>query len=365
MQFWFQIANAGRERYLKSFCFGTNISSPTPGSSFANYSQPRGLETFEPCSIGEFAAYGLWFQRKNVPWVESVEVKHVSKTANGFEITLNDGELVIANNVVLATGLSNFAFIPPELASLPSTLAIHTSRIEAFAPFKGRSVAIVGAGQSALEAAALLHEAGAQPQLMVRDNAILWQTRTLQNRSLLRRLRSPLAALGTGPRAWALSRFPGFAHHLPLAWRIFFLKNYLPPEGAWWLRDRVEDILPVLFETIIVEARELAGRVGLRVRAANDQRDRYMTVDHVIAGTGYDINLQRMTLLDQNLRTAIQCQGSALKLSSTFETAVRRLRIIGPASAMSFGPLFRFVAGAEYTANIVSSHLASQTSVPT
>ena len=63
MQFWSEIAEAGGERYLKSYCFGTNISTPTPGFSFADYSEPRGLETFEPCSIGDFAAYGHWFQQ--------------------------------------------------------------------------------------------------------------------------------------------------------------------------------------------------------------------------------------------------------------------------------------------------------------
>ena len=42
MQFWSQIAEAGGERYLKSYCFGTNISTPRPGYSFADYSEPRG-----------------------------------------------------------------------------------------------------------------------------------------------------------------------------------------------------------------------------------------------------------------------------------------------------------------------------------
>ena len=77
MQFWSDIAEAGGERYLKSYCFGTNISTPTAGYSFADYSKPRGLETFEPCSIRDFAAYGHWFQQKNVPWVEPVDVAHL------------------------------------------------------------------------------------------------------------------------------------------------------------------------------------------------------------------------------------------------------------------------------------------------
>ena len=58
MLFWSRIAAAGGERYLKSFCFGTNISSPAAGSTFADYSIPRGLETFEPCSISRLRR--LW-----------------------------------------------------------------------------------------------------------------------------------------------------------------------------------------------------------------------------------------------------------------------------------------------------------------
>ena len=39
MQFWSQIAHAGDGRYLKSFCFGTDIATPARGSSFADYSR--------------------------------------------------------------------------------------------------------------------------------------------------------------------------------------------------------------------------------------------------------------------------------------------------------------------------------------
>ena len=92
MRFWSDIAKAGGERYLKSFCFGTNISTPADGYSFADYNEPRGLETFEPCSIADFVAYGQWFQKKNVPWVEPVEVEHVERQS-GFAILL-----LMANN---------------------------------------------------------------------------------------------------------------------------------------------------------------------------------------------------------------------------------------------------------------------------
>jgi FAD-dependent urate hydroxylase len=358
MQFWSDIAKAGGERYLRTYCFGTNLSTPDPGFSFADYSRPRGLETFEPCSIGDFAAYGHWFQRTNVPRVEPVDVMHMTGQLNGFKVTLADGQRLVADRVIIAAGLTCFAHVPPAIASLAPALVTHTSQIASFAAFKGRDVAVIGAGQSALEAAALLHEAGAQPQLLVRKSNIHWMSRVPHSRSLWRRLRSPISSLGSGPRAWVLANFPGAMHRLPAGWRTRIVKKHLPPEGAWWLRERVEGRVPVHVGTTIEEAREADGRVLLRMRVANSS-ERQLVVDHVVAGTGYDVDVERLDFLDPALRRAIQRIGRAPRLSANFETSVPGLAVIGPASAMSFGPLFRFVAGAEYAARVVSAHLAS------
>jgi FAD-dependent urate hydroxylase len=360
MQFWSKLAEAGGERYLKSYCFGTNISTPIPGHSFADYSRPRGLETFEPCSINDFAAYGHWFQQENVPWVEPVEVTHVDRRTHGFEITLADGESFEADSVVIATGLARFAYVPPEIASLPPVVATHTSEITSFAAFKGLDIAVIGAGQSALEAAALLHEAGARPQLLVREDSILWQTRVSLKRSLWRRLRSPISGLGTGPKAWGLTHFPGVMHRVPAKWRTRFVKNHLPAEGAWWLRDRVESRIPIQFGATVVGAREIAGRAALELRHAKDGSQCQLVVDRVIAGSGYDIDVERLKFIDPKLRGAIECLERAPKLNASFETSVSSLYFIGPASAMSFGPLFRFVVGAEYSVRTVSAHLAAK-----
>jgi cation diffusion facilitator CzcD-associated flavoprotein CzcO len=359
MQFWSRIAKAGGERYLKSFCFGTNISTPRPGSSFADYNEPRGLEAFEPCSIANFAEYGQWFQQRNVHWAEPVEAMRVERQGRGFVVTLADGERFIADHVVIATGLAGFQRIPSALTGLSAGLVTHSSDVSDFRAFEGRDVAVIGAGQSALEAAALLREARARPQLLARKKSILWQTRISQMRSLWRRLRSPISGLGTGPKAWALTNFPGAMHRAPIAWRTRFVKTHLPPEGAWWLRDRVENRLPVHIATRVVGACEQDGRVALRLRNANDASERDLIVDHVIAGTGYDINVERVNFLCPKLRGTIQQLEGAPKLNSIFETSVPGLHFVGPASAMSFGPLFRFVVGADYTARRLSAHLAS------
>jgi cation diffusion facilitator CzcD-associated flavoprotein CzcO len=360
MQFWSQIARAADERYLKSYCFGTNLSSPRPGFSFADYSRPRGLETFEPCAMGQFADYGHWFQENNVPWVEPVDVTNVERKNDGFAITLEDGERLLADQVVVATGLSCFAYAPSVLENLPAGLHTHTSRIDSFQTFKGRRVAVIGAGQSSLEAGALLREAGAESQVLVREDAVLWHHRVSQNRSLWRRLRSPITGLGTGPKAWVLTHFPGATHYMPDGWRTRFVKNHLPAEGAWWLRERVEDHVPVHCNTAVVGAREEKGRVVLQLRDASNGTERQIEVDHVVSGTGYDINVDRLRFVDAKLRSAIRRVERSARLSASFESSVPGLRFVGPMSAMSFGPLFRFVIGAPYTAQVVAAALATK-----
>ncbi len=360
MQFWSQIAAAGDRRFLKSYCFGTNISSPASGFSFADYSAPRGLETFEPCSIGHFADYGNWFQKNKVPWVEPVDAVRVERTTHGFLVALTTGETFAAAQVVVATGLSHFAHVPASLAPLPPQLAIHTSKVEAFSAYAGRRVAVIGAGQSALEAAALLYEAGAQPHLLVRDNAISWHYRVSRERSLWRRIRSPISGLGTGPKAWALTRFPGAMHRIPAPLRTRFVASHLPAEGAWWLRERVEKIVPVDLHTSVIGAREHGAGLKLTLQNSTQGKESELHVDHVIAGSGYIIDVDRLPFLDPALRSAIRRLGSAAKLDDNFESSVSGLHFIGPASALSFGPLFRFVVGAAYTSRVVTRRLAAR-----
>ena len=72
----------------------------------------------------------------------------------------------------MATGLSGFDVVPSLVLELPPALLTHTSRIDNFTCFQEASnVAVVGAGQSALEAAALLLEVGATPVAISRKKS--------------------------------------------------------------------------------------------------------------------------------------------------------------------------------------------------
>jgi Pyridine nucleotide-disulphide oxidoreductase len=354
MAFWSAVATAGQERYLKSFCFGTNIDVPEPGYGFSEWSEARGLEFFEPCSIQQFVDYGLWVQKLCVTSLERQNVVAIRREGSSFHLSLADGETLLAHRVVLATGLSGFDYLPQPLAALPSALCTHTVNVSGFTGFAGQSVAVIGGGQSALEAAALLREAGANPTLVVRGNEIRWMTALPRQRSLWRRIRSPLSGLASGPKAWFLTNVPGAVHCLPEGLRTRIVAKHLPPEGAWWLRDRVDGKVLVRTGTSVADAREDAGACMLTLSARGNRSE--CRFDHVIAGTGFKVDVDRLGLLDTGLRQAIRRIKGSPRLNHRFETSVERFHLIGPASALSFGPLFRFVVGAQYTARTLARH---------
>jgi hypothetical protein len=105
-----------------------------------------------------------------VPGVERRSVISVDVGDRGFKVTLADGEVFQSRRVFLATGIGNFAWRPEEFDGIPPALVSHCSQHSDLSRFKGRRVVVIGGGQSALESAALLHESGAEVEVVVRGN---------------------------------------------------------------------------------------------------------------------------------------------------------------------------------------------------
>ena len=203
MQFWREMPPS---MFLKSNSSATNIyTPPSDRLMFATYCKDRALEAFEPCAIADFARYGIFVQKAILPQVEPIEVIHIAGTAGYFEVTLSNLEKLIARRIVVAIGLKAFARMPDELLGLPPELASHTCDHSTFDDFVGQKVYVLGAGQSALQAAALLHEAGAYVEVLVRRSVI-----------------------------------PGACYFVPDRWRIPFVRSLSRAEAAcsWWLRYR-------------------------------------------------------------------------------------------------------------------------------
>jgi thioredoxin reductase len=335
---------------LKSPDFGTNIYTPRSGFRMVDYYRAQGISTHEPLLIERFADYGLWAQEKLVPHVEKQEITRLSQQGDGFVVELPDGEQVSARKVVVAVGVTHFARMPPVLEALPAGLASHTSQHRDYPEMAGKDVAVIGAGQSALEAAVLLHEAGARPLQLVRGGGAYFSTQGKEPRPLHQRIRYPMSVMGASRFSFFLQMAPFAVHYLPEDRRVRLTRTYLGPWGAWWLARRFEGNVPVVSRTEVIAAQPRGSRLALRLRSLAGGGERELVVDHVVAGTGYEPDLDRLPFLDAALTNRLRRVERAPALSAWFESSVPGLYFSGLLSAFSFGPMYRFVCGAESTA---------------
>ncbi|MFJ8132456.1 FAD-dependent oxidoreductase [Streptomyces hydrogenans] len=353
--------------FLKSVPSASSISTPDGNHRFADFRTARGRppvgDTY-PIPVDEFIDYGLWFQERRVPEVERTAVREVRAADGGFAVALDSGEEVAARAVVVASGLVPYAHRATALAPLfAAGLASHPCDHDSLDRFAGRRVAVVGAGQSALESAALLHEAGARPTVIARGRTLLFgtppETDRPASRSLPVRILKPSSPLGPGWSHAAVTRGAGAYRRLPLPVRDHFLRTVLGPSGAWWLRDRVDGNIPAKCRRRVVSARAEDDGTALLELADPEGGKETVRADHVLSATGYRVDVDRLALLEPALRRAVRTlPGGPPVLSAGFESSVPGLYFTSLAAAPTFGPYLRFVCGTWFAARRVAGDLA-------
>jgi cation diffusion facilitator CzcD-associated flavoprotein CzcO len=349
--------------FLKSAFDATSLAAPGSELSLREYCEQNGivpLDEWHPIPIDLFIDYGLRFQQSYVPEVEAGIVTDISRDEGKFRLRLSNGEIVSTRSVISASGHMHYAEMPSELKVLAQrvpgkSLVSHSSDHVRFDSFAGKRVAVVGAGQSALESAALLREIGADVRLIVRGAALRWAGPPVASGGALYQLVKPATPLGPGWSHLTFARAPELISYLPPAIRLYLAKNTYGPSGGWWLRPRVDGRVEVIANTVVEAADEGDGKVVLHLR------DRFgrvqdLKVDHVIAATGFRVDVDAVNYLAAEVRAAVaRVPGSgAPRLSRTFETSVPGLYFIGLPSAATFGPVQRFVHGTQFAAQRVS-----------
>ncbi|MDX3695662.1 NAD(P)-binding domain-containing protein [Streptomyces europaeiscabiei] len=353
---------------LKSPPSASSLSAPHPGFALDAYCRAAGeqvLGEHDQVPVELFVRYGRWFMDQLVPEVEDARVRTVDRKPDGaFRLKLSSGEELAASAVVVASGLTGFAHVPEALAAAvpdgPSALGpvSHTSHHTDLTGFAGRRVLVVGAGQSAQENAALLHEAGAEVRMLVRgsDGLKFGAAPTAGPRW------HPDTPVG---RSWALYGFVHYAaafRHLPVSARLRLVKRVLGPCGAWWLRPRVEHRFPVLAGQRITET--VVDGDGVEVSTTGrDGTPHRIEADHVMAGTGYRVHLEALDFLSPELRAALRRTGGFPGLDARLSSSVPGLYFTGLPAAGSFGPVLRFVCGTRFAsprlAAAVTAHCSS------
>lgn len=360
MRLWREAMPEGM--FLKSQGFASNLSDPEGRHSLEAFCRAtrRPYKSYGcPVSLETFVSYGQWFEAELDLKVEEVLVAGVVRRADGFELMLADGEQFVSRRVVVAIGVEHFAYVPHPLSDLPASACTHSSAHTDMAAFRGKEVVVVGAGQSALESAALLHENGAAVQVLARRSAIAWNGLPLDpDRPLLRRLREPEAGLGSGWSTWFYSNHPNLFRRLPQNTRVHRARTALGPAGACWLRERVEGQFPVRTGHTVTSATALGEKVQLKVAAAGTA-GREVTADHVIAATGYRTNLERLGFLPEAMLSSLRTVGGSAAVGRDYQSSIPGLYFIGPSVAPSMGPVMRFVFGSRHAATTVGRHLAA------
>lgn len=346
---------------LKSDGFASNLSDRYGEGTLAAYCAEQGIPYHPrtiPVDIDVFTAYALDFQQRYVPDVEDRQVVSVDKTADGFILALDDGEVLQADLVVGAVGITHFAQVPEQLAHLRPELLTHSSAHNDLSDFKGRDVTVIGGGSSAVDIATLLHEAGATVSLIARRDRLRFASPPSgKHRGRWQRLRHPSSGLGPGWRSWLCQNAPGLFRFLPGDARLVIVKRHLGPSTGWPMKDRFEAGVSAWLGETIERAAEEDGRVRLVLRRA-DGTQREALTDHVVTATGYVPDVDRLRFLSEGLRTSIRTHAGMPVLSGSFESSVPGLYFIGPPAVNSFGPLMRFMVGAEYVAPLVGRRIA-------
>jgi lysine/ornithine N-monooxygenase len=354
------LAQMPKGMLLRSEGFASNLSDPTGCRSLASYCTKHELPYSDlgtPVPRESFVRYALAFQRELVPDVEDVTVTAIERSCHKFELRLSNGETLNAGKVIVATGLDHMAYVPPELAKLPSELLSHSSVHHDFSHFEGLDVTVIGGGQSAIETAALLYGEGASVRLFVRESELVWTPAPkMTPRSIYERLRYPKTCLGEGPSSWMYCNVPQLFHQLPRRTRIKMASRAAGPAGAWWLKDRVIGQLPVLFGHFVCGAEAQGNRAFLKVTYNGQPRD--FTADHVIAATGYRFDLRRLPFLSEGLKSQLRREEQFPKLSRNFESSVPGLYFTSLASLYAFGAVTRFLAGTDFAARRITNHIA-------
>jgi cation diffusion facilitator CzcD-associated flavoprotein CzcO len=339
---------------LRSSWEASTISDPDGALTLDDYESAHGVSIARPIPLEDYLTYARWYQRHAVPDVDTRRVVNVVRADDRFELELDDGDALAAQRVVIATGPAGHARRPAALDGLPGHLVCHSCDVCDPLEYAGRRTAIVGSGQSAIELAALLHEAGADVEVIARADRIRWLRRSgwLHGRGgVLRRLLYPPTDVGPVGLGHLVAH-PDAFRHVPVRLGERIAYRCIRPAAASWLVDRTGDVRLTLGRRI---ASASPAEEGLRL-ALDDGTQR--EVDRLVLATGFEIRADRHPLLGPELRAQLRTRDGAPLLAAGFESSVPGLHFVGAFAAASLGPVMRFVSGTPFAGHALARHMA-------
>jgi FAD-dependent urate hydroxylase len=347
MSFWRENMPTGM--LLRSPYVACSISDPEQSLTLADYERAVGLETAVPVPLSRFVDYGDWFRSQAGIDVDERLVARIERNGR-FHVELADGETFSARNVVVAAGIADFATRPAVWDGLPAGYVSHACDHRDLDHFAGKRVLVIGGGQSALESAALLHEAGSAVEVVVRERRVHWLAFRLHHGlGLVSRLLYAPPDVGPMGVSHLVAR-PNLFRRLPRSLQNRLGPRSLRPAGAGWLVPRVRETgIPLTIGRAVVDADERDGELAVMLDDGSERR-----VDHVLLGTGYRVDVNRYPFLAPELTAQLQSRNGHPVLRRGLESSVDGLYFAGAPAVWSFGPLLRFVAGSGFAATAIA-----------
>lgn len=350
MEFWASKMPEGM--LLRSPRVASSLSDPDRAFTLEAYEAASKKEPCAPVPLDTFVEYGKWFRHQLGSDLDQRTVLRVDRDQSGFRLTLQDGVEIRPKSVVIATGIGPFKKKPTVFQNLSSQQAVHCYEGRGVRKFAGKRVAVIGAGQSALETAALLHEANAQVEIIARQSDLKW----IGGHPWLHHM-GPISSMlysshDVGPLGISrLVAYPKLVSHIPLKLRDRIRIRAVRPAGSRWLPERLKAV-KITTTRSVVEAKASVDAVKLKLDDGSERE-----VDHIVLGTGYQVDISKYEFLPLELTRDIQQLDGYPKLAGGFRSSVPGLHFIGATAARSFGPLLYFVAGTEFASRELVTHL--------
>jgi thioredoxin reductase len=341
MSFWRDHMPAGM--YLRSNWVASHISDPGTKLTLDYFKADTGATFEQPIPLQRFIEYGQWFQSKAIPDLQRSQVTNVEKNGAGFKVSLDNGSLVKARRVIVATGIAHFPWMPNEFVGKPKSHVTHSSDHKDLSRFRGQHVVIVGSGQSALDAARILNSLEARIEVVGRQSEIRW----VGQNAWLHRLGLVSWCLysnfDVGPAGISrLVGFPNVFRRLPRRLQDPISHRAIRPAGTGWQKPYLANV-PMTLNRWATSVDVVGDKVHIQL---NDSTER--VADHVIVATGYRADVSRYNFLCPSIANSLKTAAGSPVLARALESSVPGLHFVGKPAAWSFGPLLNFISGTHF-----------------
>lgn len=350
MEFWANGTPPGM--LLRSPREASTISDPKAAFTLEEYERVNDVAPVKRLPKDTFVNYGKWFQTQLGAVLDRRNVAQLCRENGGFKLFVNGGEAVTCKKVVVATGIGKFANVPGPFAGLPGKRVSHCYEGRPFSEM-GKRVAVIGAGQSAIECAVLLGEASFSVELIARVEVLRWigmhpRLHHLGPVSKMLYSKHDIGPIGIS----RLVAYPNLLYQFPMWAKDTIRKRAVRSAGAPWLIPRLPSVT-ITTSTSVVSADEVDGEVRLKLSDGSERR-----VDHVLLGTGYRVDISKYEFMSEGLLKEVRQLDGYPDVTAGLATSVPGLHFTGAAAARKFGPLLYFVTGTDFASRELASYFS-------